>query len=89
MGGIAATLLTEYVLPQRPFCSAAFHAFGLIVRNAIRLLVVNGVAAFLIFITKLFIVCSSAVVGVIFLTQIDGALTSADAIASNWAFPLV
>lgn len=58
-------------------------------RNAIRLLVVNGVAGFLLFVTKLLVVCTSCIIGIVMLTRIDGLLTDADSIASNWAFPLV
>lgn len=79
----------EIAIGGRAFCSSAMHAFGLVVRNFIRLSVLNSVANFLIFITKIGIVCTSSIIGILLLTQIDGAQSSADGIASNWAFPLV
>ena len=63
----------------KSFCSAAFDAFTLILRNALRFSAVAGIGAFIIFLGRVFVCLMTALIGYILITKVP---TYADAINS-------
>lgn len=80
----------EIAIYGYPFCKAAKTAFQLLIRNALRVAVVDKVADFLLFLGKIMITLATSFVGVVLL-QMPEVVPGWDApdVGRFWAVPLI